>query len=121
MSDHNIFVGGNISNSSLAQGSGASAGPVSAAGDARQQVALLLDEFIASLAGYQDGPSGVRDMRALAESARSELTVVQPDKGRIESLLNGIKALLSATGSAVLRISDLAVAIDNIRAAVGHL
>jgi len=120
MSDYNLFVGGDVTNSSIAQGAGATAGS-SIVGENRQRAALLLDDFIATLASYGDESSAVRDMRSLAESAKREVAADRPDKGRIESLLNGIRAILSTTSSAILRVAELANAIDSIRGAVGHL
>ncbi len=81
----------------------------------------MLDEFIARAAGNGDEDPRLLQMLDLAESAKTEATTGSPDKGRIRSLLAGIRALIQAMGPAVVGAAELADIIDKIWNAVGHL
>ena len=121
MADYKINIGGDVTKSSIAVGPGARAGDSISGGSAKEDVSRLLDAFIVALGRYGNEEAVVSDMRTLAESARREADMQRPDKGRIESLLDRIKTLLSTASSVVVPVAELTSEIERIWSAAGHL
>jgi len=121
MSDYRINIEGDVEYSAIAVGPRTAARTSVSDGSAKTQASRLLNEFIAALETYGSDEPYVTDLRDLAESAKAEVTADRPNKGRIRSQLEGIRAIMSTMTSTLIGAADLANALDKIRIAVGHL
>ncbi|HEY7048810.1 MAG TPA: hypothetical protein VH373_16430 [Jatrophihabitantaceae bacterium] len=88
---------------------------------AKESISPQLDAFLTALKPYGLDEAVVSNIRALAESVKTEAAMRQPDQGRIAQQLDRIKALLATAASAAVPVADFAAAIESIRSAVGHL